>query len=194
MGPGELLDWAVLVQDNPVLFIENKLQYLLPVMDAASLPDFELIEAGFEVQPASGKQVFQPPTFILRVRGAPPPVITLAAYGYMAELARQAQLKLAYEYEIFTDLIIPTRLAPFELGAITASASQTQRLLVIEEGTLALGWGAEVLAQTLELEPRRLKCARRLAAKDLPIAAASQLEAEELPAVADIVQFVKIMV
>jgi pyruvate/2-oxoglutarate/acetoin dehydrogenase E1 component len=193
-GPGDLLYWAILGQDEPVLFIENKLQYLLPVMDAASLPDFELTESGLDAGITNAQHGFQPPTYTLKVRGAPPAIITLAAYGYMAELARQAQLKLAFEYEIFTELVIPTRLSPFDLKAITASASRTRRMLVIEEGTLTLGWGAEVLAQAVESEQLNLICARRLAAKDLPIAAASQLESQELPAVSDIVKLVKIMV
>jgi pyruvate/2-oxoglutarate/acetoin dehydrogenase E1 component len=192
-GPGDLLYWAILGQDDPVLFIENKLQYLLPVMDAASLTDFELTETGLDPQ-TNGRNEYKPPTYTLRVRGAPPAVITLAAYGYMAELARQAQLKLAFEYEVFTELVVPTRLAPFDLAAITESAGRTHRLLVIEEGTQTLGWGAEVLAQAAELENLNLRCARRLAAKDLPVAAASRLESEELPGVSDIVQLAKKMV
>jgi pyruvate/2-oxoglutarate/acetoin dehydrogenase E1 component len=163
-------------------------------MDAASLPDFELTGTGFDARLPDGKHGFQPPTVTLRVRGAPPAVITLAAYGYMAELARQAQLELAFENEIFTELVVPTRLGPFDLGAITASAGRTRRLLVIEEGTRTLGWGAEVLAQAAELETLNLRCARRIAAKDLPVAAASRLESTELPGVSDIVQLAKMMV
>jgi len=193
-SPGDLLNWAILGQDDPILFIENKLQYLLPLMDTASLPDFELAETGLDSQTANGREGFQAPTLTLQVRGAPPAVITLAAYGYMAELARQAQLKLAFEYEIFSELVIPTRLAPFDLGAITASAGRTRRLLVIEEGTQTLGWGAEVLAQAAESDRLNLRCARRLAAKDQPVAAASRIESEQLPGVSDIVQLAKKMV
>jgi acetoin:2,6-dichlorophenolindophenol oxidoreductase subunit beta len=193
-GPGDLLEWAVLGQDDPVVFIENKLQYLLPVMDAASLPDLDLVNLDLASHSSGGSREFLPPTISLRVRGTPAPVITLAAYGYMAELARQAQLALAYEFEIFTELVVPTRLAPFDLQGVIASASRTQRLLVIEEGAQSLGWGSEVLAQAVEHENLHLRCARRLAAKDLPVAAASHLESGELPGVSDIVQLAKKMV
>ncbi len=193
-GPGDLLYWAILGQDDPVLFIENKLQYLLPVMDAAALADFELAEWGGEPQAEHGRNAYRPPVYLLMVRGAPPAGITLAAYGYMAELARQAQLKLAFEDEVFAELVVPTRLAPFDLAAIIASAGRTHRLLVIEEGAQTLGWGAEVLARAAELERLTLRSARRLAAKDQPLAAANRLESEQLPGVSDIVQMVKMMV
>jgi len=72
----------------------------------------------------------------------------LVAYGYMAELARQAACQLAYESEIFTELVIPTQLAPFEAGGCAGIGASTGRLLSIEEGSLSLGWGAEILARS----------------------------------------------
>jgi pyruvate/2-oxoglutarate/acetoin dehydrogenase E1 component len=106
----------------------------------------------------------------------------------MAELARQAALKLAYEDEIFVELVVPTQLSPFELALILDSARRTGRLLAIEEGTISLGWGAEVIAQAAEALGGRLKAARRLGARDLPIPASGPLEEAVLPGVDDILQ------
>ncbi|MBU0510911.1 MAG: alpha-ketoacid dehydrogenase subunit beta, partial [Chloroflexi bacterium] len=133
------------------------------------------------------------PAYTLSLRAAPPPELTIAAYGHMAELAREAILKLAYEYEVFAELVVPTQLAPFG-QAILASARRTRRLLVAEEGTLTLGWGAEVLARAAESLGPNLQAARRVAARQVPIPASGPLEAAVLPGVDDIVQMARKMV
>lgn len=179
--PGDLLESIILHTDDPVLFFENKLQYLLHVHSPEDLPD---LDVRVEVESAGGE--IKIPTYVLNIKGAPPPQVTLAAYGYMAELARQAQTKLAYEDEIFTELVIPTRLVPFETGAINRSVDQTCRLVTVEESSLTLGWGAEVIARVQECLSGRGLAARRVAARDLPVPAAPTLENEVLPQLEDI--------
>ena len=180
--PGHLLERIILETQDPVLFVENKLLYLLPVK--GGLDDVELQTIGAQkVKDWEPKQSLVPcPLYRLTVKGAPAPTLTLAAYGYMAELARQAMLKLAYEFEIFTELIVPTDLTAFDLPL------STSRLLAIEEGTLTLGWGAEIITQAVEGLGARLKIVQRVAARDLPVPASGPLEARVLPGVNDIVQ------
>jgi pyruvate/2-oxoglutarate/acetoin dehydrogenase E1 component len=187
--PGELLAQVILKTENPALFVENKLLYLLPVLKEQDLFEFEV-----RTQYALTRSVAHasPPelgeTYSLVIRDAPPPVLTLAAYGYMADLARQAVLRLAYEQEIFVELVVPTCLAPFEIGPILDSIRRTGRLLAVEEGTLSLGWGAEIVARCAEAAGGKLRAARRLAARDLPVPASGPLEAMVLPGVEEIVQ------
>lgn len=196
--PGELLYSAILDDDDPVLFIENKLLYLQAVQSEPDLADFELavisnqraqhnsssMSPGAEpLSPAS-----YPGTYILRLREAPPPVLTVTAYSHMVALAQEAILRLAYEHEIFAELVVPTQLAPVELQPLYNSASQTCRLLVLEEGTLTQGWGAEVLARTVEALGGRLRAGKRVAAADTPIPASGPLEAALLPDVDHIVR------
>jgi pyruvate/2-oxoglutarate/acetoin dehydrogenase E1 component len=184
--PGELLKKAILKDDEPVLFVENKLLYLKELQDERSLPEFVLTE---HEEPGS-----YAPTYSLAIRGAPPPKLTLAAYGYMAELAREAMLELAYKHEIFCELIAPTQLSPFPSGAFRDSVARTGRLLTIEEGTRALGWGAEALAALSEMLGDAFKSSKRLAAQDTPIPASVPLEESMLPGVDDIVAAAKSMV
>ena len=180
--PGRLLEQVILETQDPVLFVENKLQYLLPV--GGGLDELELqtlpVQQVHERAPMGFS--FPCPLYRLTVKGAPAPTLTLAAYGYMAELARQAMLKLAYEDEIFTELFIPTDLKVFDLGL------STPRLLVIEEGTLTLGWGAEIISRAAQAMGPRLKNACRLAARDLPVPASGSLESLVLPGIGDIIQ------
>ena len=106
----------------------------------------------------------------------------------MAEIARQAMLKLAYEYEVFTELVVPTQLAPFEIEPILASVRRTGRLLTIEEGSLSLGWGAEIVTRTVEASGASLQAARRLAALDLPVPASGPLESSVLPSLEKLIE------
>jgi pyruvate/2-oxoglutarate/acetoin dehydrogenase E1 component len=178
--PGRLLLQAILEGQDPTLFVENKLLYLLPVLDDST--DEEL-----EIEALSSAGSFAP-CYRLKLRGAPPASLTLAAYGYMVELARQALLRLAYEDEIFVELIAITRLAPFELDALWDSVAQTGRLVTVEEGAFSLGWGAEVIARAAEVFGPRLRAARRVAALDLPVPASGPLEQATLPSVESILE------
>jgi pyruvate/2-oxoglutarate/acetoin dehydrogenase E1 component len=185
--PGALLANLVLSTEDPALFIENKLLYLAPVLEDSSTADFSILKIPSEGEPTAipGRQS---PTYRLEVRGAPPATLTIAAYGYMAELARQAALVLAYEHEIFAELVVPTQLAPFQAAPVLDSVRRTGRLLVLEEGSLSFGWGAEVLARVQEGSPDSRPTARRLAARETPIPASPALEEAALPGVTDIVQ------
>ncbi len=177
-NPGHLLAQAI-AADDPVLFVENKLLYLAKLQAETSLPDFTITQLP---TPNSFAPYYQ-----LSIAGAPQPEITITTYGYMAELAREAMLKLAYEHEIFTELIVLTQLAPFEIEPILISAQRTGRLLAIEEGTFTLGWGAEIIARTIEALGTNLRTAHRVAARDLPIPASGALEESALPGVEDII-------
>ena len=185
--PDKLLMHAVLNDDNPVLFIENKLLYLLKLRTEKSLTDFEMKI----IIDNSEDNLLQPtsyaPTYRLTLTDAPPPTLTMATYGYMAELALEACLKLAYEEEVFTELVISTQLAPFITAPIFDSVRETHRLVVIEEGGRTLGWGAEVLAQGAETLGKQLTYANRVAALDLPLPASGQLEKMILPDIQDII-------
>ena len=192
--PGLLLRRAIL-DDDPVLFIENKLLYLCRIPSGKDLADLELTTHYPDSAAAPGldAQAYAP-AFTLRMRGAPPARLTLVAYGYMAHLARRAMVQLAYENEIFTELVILTQLAPFTIQPVLDSVMQTGRVLAIEEGSLSLGWGAEIIARVAAALGRRLLASLRLAALDSAIPASGPLEAETLPDIAAIIQAAKKMV
>lgn len=208
-APGELLSQAILHGDGPTLFVENKLQYLVELMDGTRESGEWTVDreqgAGnpSPLHPSpkgrgEGVREISTPCYTLSLKGAPPAGLTLAAYGYMAELAREAAVRLAYEHEIFCEVVVPTQLAPMELAPVLDSTRRTRRLLAVEEGTRALGWGAEVLAAAAEALSADgelpLRAARRVAARDLPIPASGALEGAVLPGVDAIVEMAQKMV
>jgi pyruvate/2-oxoglutarate/acetoin dehydrogenase E1 component len=179
--PGDLLSRAILSDDDPVLFIENKLLYgktILRPGDGAEL-------TFSRIPPQAGDYT---PAYALSVSGAPAPRLTLATYGYMVEIAREALLRLAYEHEVFAEMVVPTRLAPIQVDPIVSSLRQTMRLLTVEEGTLSLGWGAEVVARCAEALGGELGAARRLGALEGPIPASKPLEDAALPDVDTVIR------
>lgn len=178
--PGGLLR-AAIEDPGPVLFVENKLQYQRRLDD----PAFDPLESDTQTQDGYASAI------TLSVGGAPRPLLTLAAYGDMADRAAAAQVRMAYEQEIFTELVVLEQLDP--LGpegeiptALAESLRRTRGLLTIEEGTHTHGWGAEVVARASESANERLAF-RRVAALDSPIPAARTLEVSALPDVDAIV-------
>jgi len=139
------------------------------------------------------------PVFMLRVPNVESSHITIATYGYNFELVLAAAHELMYEYEIFPEIVLFSQLSPFPsvsssapesasptcpapssgVHPLFASVSCTRRLLTVEEGTLTLGWGAEIAARSSE-QVRDLKI-RRVAALDLPVANSKSLEDAILP-------------
>lgn len=186
-SPGQLLSDIIQTTSQPVLFIENKLQYLLPLLDDNNLIDQDC-------QDISPSYQLEIPFYRIKMLGAPDPTVTIATYGYMSHLAIQAQKELAFEHEIFSELLVPTQLAPFKLAPIMQSVKSTRHLLTVEEGAGSLGWGAEVLAQVASNLGGNFISAARLTGADHPIPASRQLEEASLPSVKDIVSAVQKMV
>ena len=100
----------------------------------------------------------------------------------MAELSLQAVHDLAYQQELFCELVVPTQLVPWDITAILSSSKSTEKLLVIEEGTLSLGWGAEIISRVSEVLISELTSVGRLAALEYPIPGSGPLESAMLPA------------
>jgi len=171
--PGELLA-AAIADDDPVLFVEHKQLYTRPLAEEGKgdLIDFRVERTGgaypaFTLQPAD------------RAR------LTIACYGYNFETARTAALDLLMEHEVYVEIVLFSQLSPFNLEPLFSSLARTRKLLTVEEGTLSLGWGAEMAACAVErMDGLRV---RRVAALDLPIATAKSLEDAILPSVKDIV-------
>jgi pyruvate/2-oxoglutarate/acetoin dehydrogenase E1 component len=174
--PGSVLRRAILEDDDPILFIEHKLLYTTAIQTTLDTSEFNIQKRGDRF-----------PVYSLQVAGSPPPTLTITAYGYMAELARQAVQRLAFEHEIFANLVILTQLSPFDLDHLHVSLARTGRLLTVEEGTYTHGWGAEVLARAVETHGSHLQ-ARRVASLDHPIPASGPLERSVIPDVEDIIQ------
>lgn len=153
--------------DRPTLVVENKVLY---GRTASAVPP-----AGWRLW-ASDE-----PFPTLRLEPAAPADVTIVAVGGMGPEAEEAMLRLFAADEIVADLFLPTRLYPFDVGALAESLRATRRLLVVEEGQGFAGIGAEIVAQAAEILGRGGLAAARVSATPVPIPAARHLEAACLP-------------
>ncbi len=176
--PKQLLLDTILSGDGPTLFVEHKLLYLSSVGKPPNRPVLEVI-------PGDPSSLY--PSVLVRIAGAPAARLTIATFGYMADLVLDAAWRLAVEQEVFVEVVVTTRLSPLDATPILGSLERTGHLLTVEEGTVALGWGSEVLSLATESAPRRSTIvARRLGAWNVPIPSSRPLENAVLPSIQDI--------
>lgn len=117
--------------------------------------------------------------------------ITLCANSYMVSLSLQAAEVLAKE-GINAEVIDLRTLAPLDRETVAQSAARTQALVIVEEGHLTLGLGAELAASVQEMAFGYLDAPiLRVAAADVPIPSAVELERAVLPSVEKIIAAVK---
>jgi len=110
--------------------------------------------------------------------------LTLVAHSYMSVLALEAATQLAVS-GIEAEVIDLRSLWPIDWDSLTISARHTGHLLVVEEGQVVCGVGAELAFGLRERVPE-LRVAR-LGARRMPVAASPALEAYAIPDVQAIV-------
>jgi 2-oxoisovalerate dehydrogenase E1 component len=153
---------AAFEDDNPVLLFEHKGLYRRGKQTVTWDPAY--------------RDVWNPH----RVRAGD--FATLVTYGEMVHLAGEVCDYFESEYERTFDCWDLRALSPLRLDAIKESLARTHRLIVLHEGRRTHGFGAELVASLTEelffsLEAPPL----RLAALDLPVPFAPELEAAYRP-------------
>jgi pyruvate/2-oxoglutarate/acetoin dehydrogenase E1 component len=170
IDPGEMIKAAILSTVEPVVFVENKVLYAEPVRTPI---EFSLAEEGC------------PPFATAVLRPDAPADLSIVTYGGMAPLAIKAAAILRESEGLVCEVIVVHRLSPLELQPTIDSVLRTRRVVVVEEGIKAFGWGSEVAA---ELSGLSLAApVQRVGAMTSPIPARRELEDTVLPQVHDIV-------
>jgi len=178
--PGELLRQAIFDVDDPVLFVENKIDYGEAL--AHEMPGYEITTLVDAAAPF--------PTLWLRPRGSCDGV--LVCYGGMARFALDAATTLREREQLNLGLVVATQLSPTptsHLDAILRDAAFSS-VITIEEAPAEAGWGAEIIASIEQIrDARRLAPIgyRRVGARKAVIPSARPLEDANLPQVEDIV-------
>ncbi|MDQ6963632.1 MAG: pyruvate dehydrogenase complex E1 component subunit beta [Mariprofundales bacterium] len=157
---------AAIRDDDPVVFIENEINY----GDIGEVADEEyLVPLGR--------------ADVKRVGGD----VTIVAHSRMVGFALQAAVELAKD-GIEAEVVDPRTIKPLDEATILASVAKTNRALVVEEGWRFAGIGAEISARIMERGFDDLDApVMRVTGKDVPMPYAANLEAMTLPAVAEII-------
>lgn len=153
---------AAYEDDNPVILFEHKGLYRRGKHPVKFDPDY--------------CEVWQP----RQVRSGD--FATIVTYGEMVLHCTEACTYFEEEYETKFDLFDLRALSPLKLDAIEASLARTGRLVVVHEGRRTHGFGAELVSRLTEKHFGKLKAAPlRIAALDLPVPFAHELEAVYRP-------------
>ncbi len=156
--------------DDPVLFIEHATLYQV----RGEVPDTEYLE------PIGVSKVQRPG------RDA-----TIVTYSKMLQVSLQAAEELA-KSGIEVEIVDLRSLRPLDMGPVIESVQRTNRAVVVEEGWLSYGVGAEVAARIQEEAFDYLDApVRRVAQKEVPLPYNRTLEQHALPQVADVVRAVR---
>ncbi len=160
---------AAVEDENPVLLFEHKGLYRRGKHPVAWDPDY--------------RSVWRPK----RVRAGG--FATLVTYGEMVHLANDVCAYLASEYEADIEVFDLRCLSPLDLSEIGPAVARTGRLIVLHEGRRTHGFGAEVVSRITEGCGAPLKAPPlRIAALDLPVPFAPELEAAFRPTRDSVIQ------
>ncbi len=179
LEPGLVLRQAVLECDDPVLFVESKACYSMPVrveISGCERQSLQTAEAPF-------------PTVIFRRGGAE---ALMCCYGGMAPVCAEAAGVLHDREGLPVDLAIFTQLSPTPVSHLAAVFGSRPAVCVwAEEASPMAGWSAEMIAATQEHGDNGSPAIhRRVGAQHTPVPSARALETGMLPQVEDVVQAV----
>ena len=156
---------------NPVIFLENEILYGAS-FDVPDDPDY-IVPIGKARIARPGKDV------------------TITAYSIMVRHALAAADLCAKE-GIDAEVIDLRSLRPLDIDTVIDSVKKTNRLVSVEEGWAFAGIGAEIAALVMEKAFDHLDApVLRVAAKDVPLPYAANLEKLALPQPEDVVEAVK---
>jgi len=159
--------------DNPVMFIEQKLLY------------------GTEGEVPEGEYTVPLGVADVKREGTD---VTIVAYSRMVLLALEAAEDLAKE-GISVEVVDPRTLKPLDAETIIGSVKKTGRAVVVHEGYRTCGVGAEIAAQIMEEAFDYLDApVLRVAGEDVPIPMSPVLEEAAIPSKTKIIEAVKKLV
>ena len=183
--PGYFLKQSVLHEKLPILFIEDKISYSKNLQI-----DQDTMAANLQRKTLSLDGINE--TVLISPYMDENADVLIITYGGMTEMAANSALKLFIEYEILVHVISFSMIRPIPIDDALFFASQTGRIIVLEEGNTIGGWGSEVASQLQEKAFfSLLKPIQRLGALDTPIPSASLLERETLPSEEKLIKLVR---
>lgn len=166
---------AAIRDPNPVIFLENELQYgvSFPVSEEGQSKDYTIPFGKAKIMKAGND-------------------VTIVTFSRMVGYALEASAELAKQ-GIDCEVINLRSIRPLDRDTIIESVKKTSRIVTIEEGWPQHGIGAEIAAVIMETEAFDYLDAplERITGSDIPMPYAANLEKVALPQVENIISAVQ---
>ena len=108
--------------------------------------------------------------------------LTLVALSYMVNVAIEVTDELKQKYDIKVEVIDPRTIVPLDLNIISDSIKKTSKLVILEEGPIRGGVGAEILSQISEQYFDYLDYPiKRIGSKNMPVPMTPLIEEAVIP-------------
>lgn len=167
---GHTLKHAILCEETPVLFIEHKQLYPLPLMTTT--------HASIQIEYIDDIPGY--PTVVARNFYHGVPDVAIIGYGGMSRLLIPLLEALAEE-EVWAVALLPSSLTPIPMATLAHYVSWAGRAMIVEEGTEGFNWGSELAARLYErLLKKLLSPIVRLSSKPAVIPASAHGEKDVL--------------
>ena len=166
-NPGKLLRSATLDDNNPVVFIENKILYTKELAEGNKSLHIETIyNKNYPIQ------------LVRNYAGKAEPDVIVVTYGGTSEIVREIMTDLADE-EINVLTICPSLISDFTLEELFKLGIRFKKVIIAEEGSVGFNWGSEMAAVIYENQlPVLQKPIERISSYHDIIPAAKHLEQE----------------
>jgi len=171
IDPGIVIEETSLVE-CPLLLLENKVDYGKYLWSDSD--DYQL----FREQKIFGALKLAPKNLS--------PTITIVSYGETARHIADNLELFFVETDLIPELICVTQLHPLDINLIERSVGKTKKILVVEDGSIDFGFGAELLSKLVERK-NYLDFALRIGAESVPVPSIMGLELEILPTISRII-------
>ena len=168
-NPGSILKSAILLEKEPVIFIEHKLLYLKQLIRPENQPNLHIT---YTDDPY--------PTAIIN-NSTQKPDVTLITYGG-AGIWLEPLLQKLKEEEIYIQICLPSCLQPIDIDSLVNACQRSDHVIIVEESSEGFNWSSEITAQLqMRLWGKLKSPIHRITSKNTVIPAAKSLEEIYLP-------------
>ena len=176
-NPGKMIEKLIQHIDKPTIFVEYKIDYSKQLHND-TYGNFSIFreDAGHYNQ-----------NITLSLYPDEKPDILIITYGGNVSIAVEAAERFFINEEILVNIIVLSSVKPIDNEFVIESVKKCGKVIILEEGNIIGGWGAEVSSIIQENSFDQLKYpVQRLGSMDTPIPASGPMELEMLPSSNDL--------
>jgi len=176
-NPGKMIEKLIKYIDKPTIFVEYKIDYSKQLHND-TFGNFSIFrkDAGHYNQ-----------NITLSLYPDEKPDILIITYGGNVTIAVEAAEKIFLDEEILVNIAVLSSVKPIDNEFVIKSVKECGKVIILEEGNVVGGWGAEVSSIINENIFDQLKYpVQRIGAMDIPIPSSGPMELEMLPSSDDL--------